>query len=234
MNVRLAHIVLLAVVLLAGCASVPPSSPAVERVIAVTGSGRVSLPPDTAVLEVGAEARAAQLADATAEVDRRMRAVLAQVKAAGVREADIRTTGYTIDPIAESRPPGDPGVRIVGYRVSNVVSIRTRDVAAIGRIVDAAVTAGANVVRNVYFTLDEPTRAEAQARALAMQNAAEKARQVAAAAGVTLGRLLSVTESGPVRPLARMTMATAMAPGPVEPGQLDVTITLEARYAIEH
>ena len=231
MNLRLAHVVLLAVFLLAGCAGVAASSSA-ERGIAVTGSGRVSLPPDTAVLEVGAEARAAQLADATAEVDRRMRAVLAQVKAAGVRDADIRTTGYAIDPIAESRQPGDPGVRIVGYHVSNVVNVRTRDVTGIGRIVDAAVTAGANVVRNVSFTLDEPTRAEAEARTLAMQNAAEKARQVAGAAGVRLGRLLSVTESGPVRPMARMTMA--MAPGPVEPGQLDVTITLEARYAIEY
>jgi hypothetical protein len=139
MNSRLGHVALLAVLLLAGCASVAPSAPA-ERGIAVTGSGRVSLPPDTAVLELGAEARAAQLADATAEVDRRMRAVLAQVKAAGVREADVRTAGYTIDPIAESRPPGDPGVRIVGYRVSNVVNVRTRDVAGVGRVVDAAVT----------------------------------------------------------------------------------------------
>jgi uncharacterized protein YggE len=233
MNVRLGHVALLAVFLLAGCASVAPSAPA-ERGIAVTGSGRVSLPPDTAVLELGAEARAAQLADATAEVDRRMRAVLAQVKAAGVREADVRTAGYTIDPIAESRPPGDPGVRIVGYRVSNVVNVRTRDVAGVGRVVDAAVTAGANIVRNVHFTLEEPTRAEAEARALAMQDAAEKARQIAAAAGLRLGRLVSVTESGPVRPVARMTMTTAMAPGPVEPGQLDVTITLEARYAIEY
>lgn len=231
MNIRPAQVMLLAALLLAGCTSMAPSSQA-ERGIAVTGSGRVSLPPDTAVLEVGAEARAAQLAEATAEVDRRMRAVLAQVKAVGVRETDVRTTGYAIDPIAESRQPGDPGVRIVGYRVSNVVQVRTRDVAGVGRIVDAAVTAGANVVRNVHFTLDEPTRAEAEARALAMQNAADKARQVAAAAGVRLGRLLSVTESGPVRPVARMTMA--MAPGPVEPGQLDVTITLEARYAIEY
>ena len=226
-----AFLVLLGAGLLVGCTTMLPSS-GIERGIAVTGSGRVTLPPDTAALEVGAEARAAQLADATAEVDRRMRAVLAQVKAAGVRETDIRTTGYAIDPIAESRQPGETSARIVGYRVSNVVQLRTRDVTGVGRIVDAAVTAGANVVRNVYFTLDEPARAEAEARKLAVQNAAEKARQVAAAAGVRLGRLLSVTESGPVRPVARMT-TMAMAPGPVEPGQLDVTITLEARYAID-
>jgi uncharacterized protein len=231
MSARLAHVVLLSVALLGGCTSMAPPGPT-ERGIVVTGSGRATLPPDTAGVEVGVEARAAQLADATGEVDRRMRAVLAQVKAAGIREADIRTTGYAIDPIAESRQPGDTSARIVGYRVLNVVQLRTRDVGGVGRIVDAAVTAGANIVRNVHFTLDEPARAEAEARTLAMQNATEKARQVAAAAGVRLGRLLSVTESGPVRPVGRMT-TMAMAPGPVEPGQLDVTITLEARYAIE-
>ena len=217
--------------LLTGCASLG-APPAAERGIAVTGSGRVARPPDSAVVEIGVEARAAQLADATADVDRRMRAVLAQVKSTGVRDADIRTTTYAIDPIAEPRQPRDTSARIVGYQVSNVVQVRIRDVNGVGRIVDAAVTAGANVVRNVHFTLEASAPAEAEARALAMKDATDKARQVAAAAGVKLGRLLSVTESGPARPvLARMTMATA--PGPVEPGQLEVTITLEARYAIE-
>jgi uncharacterized protein len=231
MSLRLPPVVLLAgLLLLAGCASASPP-PAGDRGIAVTGAGRVALPPDTATVEVGVEARAPQLADATAEVDRAMRAVLARVKAAGVRDADVRTTVYAIDPVAEARKPGDAGVRIVGYRVSNVVQARTHDVVGVGRIVDAAVAAGANVVRNVHFTIDDPARAEAEARALAMQDAAAKARQVAAAAGVRLGRLVSVTESSPVRPVARVSVA--MAPGPVEPGQLEVTVSLEARYAIE-
>jgi hypothetical protein len=187
--------------------------------------------PDTAVVEVGAEARATALADATAEVDRTLRAVLAAVKALGVRDADVRTTTYAIDPVAEPRQPGDTGARIVGYRVSNVVQVRTRDVEGVGRILDAAVRAGANVVRNVHFTIDDASRAEAEARALAMQDAATKAREVAAAAGVRLGRLLAVTASAPARPVARMSLATA--PGPLEPGQLETTVSLDARYAIE-
>ncbi|HEX9818838.1 MAG TPA: SIMPL domain-containing protein [Methylomirabilota bacterium] len=229
MNARL-PIVLLAGLLVAGCASAG-AHPAVERGIVVTGAGRIARPPDTAVLDAGVEARAARLADATAEVDRKIRAVLAQVKALGVGDSDIRTTSYAIDPVAEPRQAGDASARIVGYRVSNVVQIRTRDVAGVGRIVDAAVAADANVVRNVHFTLADPARAEAEARALAMQDAAARARQIAAAAGVKLGRLLSVTEGSPVRPVARMSLATA--PGPLEPGQLEVTVSLEARYAIE-
>ena len=222
--------VLVVALLLAACTSVG-TSPAGERGIVVTGMGRIALRPDTGVIDVGVEARAARLADATAEVDRKMRDVLAAVKALGVRDADVRTMVYAIDPIAEPRQAGDASARIVGYRVSNVVQVRARAVDGLGKIVDAAVTAGANVVRNVRFTLDDPSRAEAEARALAMQDATARARQVAAAAGVRLGRLLSATESSPVGPMARMTMAT-MA-GPVEPGQLEVTVSLLARYAIE-
>jgi uncharacterized protein YggE len=123
-------------------------------------------------------------------------------------------------------------VRIAGYQVSNVVQVRTRDVAGLGRIVDAAVAAGANVVRNVHFTIDDPARAEAEARARAMKDAAARAQQVAAAAGVKVGRLLAVTESSPFRPAVTL-ISAGRAPGPIEPGALEVTVLLEARYAIE-
>ena len=228
MGARPAYVVLLVGALIGGCASLDPSPPGG---IVVTGTGRVTLRPDTAVIELGAEAQAPRVADATAEVDRTMRDVLARVKALGIRESDVRTAVYVIDPIAQPRQAGDAVARIVGYRVSSVVQVRAREVDGLGRIIDAAVGAGANVVRNVHFTLDDPSRSEAQARALAVQDAAAKARQVASAAGVKLGRLLSATESSPVRPTPRMSMST-MA-GPIEPGQLEVTVSLEARYAIE-
>jgi uncharacterized protein YggE len=230
MSILRAGVVLVVGLLVAACTSVG-TSPAGERGIVVTGTGRVALRPDTGVIDVGVEAREPRLADATAEVDRTMRDVLVAVKALGVRDADVRTTLYTIDPIAEPRPAGDASARIVGYRVSNVVQVQARALDNLGKIVDAAVTAGANVVRNIHFAIDDPSRAEAEARALAMQDATARARQVAAAAGVKLGRLLAATESSPVRPMARMSMATVA--GPVEPGQLEVTVSLEARYAIE-
>ena len=213
--------------LVAGCATIP----AAERGIVVTGTGRVMARPDTGIIDVGVEARAPQLGDATTRVERTMREVVARVKALGVSDADVQTVTFQIDPIAESRQPGDEGARIVGYRVSNVVRVRARQVDRLGPIADAAVVAGANVVRNIQFTLDDPTRLEAEARAAAMRAAAEKAAQVAAAAGVRRGRLLSVTESSPLRPEPRVAFQS-MA-GPVEPGQLEVTVSVEARYAIE-
>ena len=178
---------LLVTLLLSGCAA--PLLPLVaERGIEVTGTGRVARRPDVASISVGVEARTAQLAAATMEVDRAMRDVLARVRGLGVRDADIRTVRYAIEPVAEPRRPGETGTRIAAYRVSNVVQVRTRDVDAIGRIVDGAVAAGANVVGDIAFALDDPARAEAEARALALQDAAAKASQLAATAGVRLGR----------------------------------------------
>ena len=112
----------------------------------------------------------------------------------------------------EQRQSGDVNPRIVGYRVSNVVQVRVREADGVGRIVDGAVTAGANVVGHVQFTLADPSKAEAQARALAVQDAAAKAS---------------------LRPPFTARVALASAPGPVEPGQLEVIVSVEARYAIE-
>jgi uncharacterized protein YggE len=226
----LALLAIVALGLTAGCASVGGRR-ADAHGITVIGTGRVMRSPDTAVVQVGVESRSADLGQATADVDRRVRLVLEGLRAQGVRDADIRTIAYAIDPVAEPRPPGDSSPRIAGYRVSNVVQVRTGDLARLAPIVDAAVRAGANVVRNIQLMLDDPARAEAEARTLAVQDAMAKARQAAAAAGVGLGRLLSLTESSPVRPVSRMALATA--PGPIEPGHLEITVSLEARYAIE-
>ena len=226
---RITHAAVVIVFVLSGCAST--NLPAGEHGIAVTGTGHVMARPDTGTIDVGAQARAPQLADASARVDQTMRNVLARIKALGVPDEDIRTTVYQIDPLAEQRAPGDEGARIVGYRVTNVAQVRARDVARFGPIADAAVGAGANIVRNIQLTIEDPSRFEAQARALAMRDAAARAGQVAAAAGVKLGKLLSVRESAPMRPMGRMVMQAA--PGPIEAGQMDVSVTVDARYAIE-
>lgn len=227
---RLACALCLIVIAVPGCAAIAAQT-VEERGIVTTGTGRVRARPDIAAVALGVEVRTASLADATAQVDRTMRDVLASMKNVGVADADVQTISYSIDPIAEAQERGATGARVVGYRVTNLVQLKTRDVSAVGRIVDTAVGAGANVVRDVHFRLDEPDAAAAQARALAVQDAHERARQVAAAAGVRLGRLLSTSESTPPRPVARMSIATG--PGPLEPGELDLIVTVQVRYAID-
>jgi uncharacterized protein YggE len=191
--------------------------------------------PDTALVQLGAEARSPLLADASAEVARRTAAVVARVREMGVEERDIRTVTYTVEPLTS--PGGDrESPSIVGYHAVNVVEVRIRQLDRVGLVLDAAVLAGASVVRALHFTVADPAAAEAEARARAVRDAAARARQLAEAAGVALGPLLSLTEGGAeAEPRISAYMserALAAAPGPVEAGQLDVVIAVEARYRI--
>jgi uncharacterized protein YggE len=223
--------VLVVAMAVAGCATAG-GPPAADVGITTMGIGRVSARPDSAVVDVGVEARNPQLADATAEVNRRMREVLARVKALGVADPDVQTAAYRVEPIGEPRQQAETTPRIIGYRVVSVVHVRVREVDRVGALVDAAVGAGANVVGSVQFKLAEPAKLEAEARRLAVADAEAKARQVAAAAGVTLGRPIAMNEAPVYQPVpvARMTLSAAGAP--IEAGQLEVAISVTARYAI--
>jgi uncharacterized protein YggE len=229
---RLGAALLIVASLMAGCAGALESTEA-RRAIAVTGTGSVSMRPDLAVVTLGAEARRPGLADAVADVSQRMTAVLARLRALGIAERDVRTVTYAIEPRATSPRPDEAPPRITAYHVANVVQVKSRRLDGVAALVEAAVTAGANTVRGIAFTVEDPAAAQAEARTLAVRDAAARARRIADAAGVTLGEVLSITEGGAVRPLPpRMTTMAMEAAGPVEPGQLEIVVTVETRYAI--
>jgi hypothetical protein len=228
---------LLLVALLGGCARATAPEGRAPRLISVRATGRVNVKPDTAVVRLGAEMRAPTAAEATADVARRASAVIDRVKALGVAERDLATVAYSIDPIAAPRRTDEDPTRIAAYRVVNVVQVKVRDLGAVGRVLDGALAAGANTISGLQFTVDDPSRPEAEARALAVKAAASTAQQLAAAAGVALGELVSLSEEVPARPvMPRMAMqAVAAAPmtaGPVESGQLEVAVSVEAQYRI--
>jgi hypothetical protein len=219
-----------------GCASAHHAEPRGSRVISARGVGKVAVKPDVAVVHVGAEMRAPALADAAGDVARRMTAVLARLKALGVADRDLTTVAYTMDPVTAPRRAEEDPSRIAGYRVTNVVQVKIRDLAGVGRILDDAVGAGANMITSLHFTIDDPSKPEAEARALAVKAAAATAQQLAAAAGVNLGELVLLTE-GVARPVLERRAAPAMAmsamsAGPVESGQLEITVSVEAHYRI--
>lgn len=232
---RHAHSLTLAMLVLAGCVT-PASLERPLRVLTAVGEGRVRVEPDLAVVRLGAEARAERLADATADVARRMEAVLGRLAALGVDAGRVRTVQYAIDPMTVLPRTGDDTPRIAGYRVTNVVQVEVADVRGVGRVVDDAVAAGANTVPALTLTLADPERATAEARARAIAAAGAQARQMATAAGVEIGELVGLSESGgaplPARFDVRTMAVGATGPGPVAPGQLEVTVTVEARYRI--
>jgi uncharacterized protein YggE len=223
--------VLVAALLVAsGCAGSPLATQ--SDVVTVNGQGSVSITPDTALAQVGVEARAPQLNDALADATQRMTQVLESVRALGIDSKDVSTSRVAIEPIAAPRRnEGDP-VRIDGYRVGNTAQVRIRDVRMVGRVLDAVVRAGANTIGSLAFTVSDRTAVEAQARALAVRDAATKAQQLAEAAGVRLGPLLTLTEQGIGRPMPVARGVAAMASMPVEPGEVEVSVLVEARYRL--
>jgi uncharacterized protein YggE len=225
--------VISALLLAAGCVTVSNPDPSANAIV-VTGTGRIAVSPDTALLTLGVDAQAAGLAEATSDAARRMSAVVARVRAFGVADADIATVSYSVDPRMAPNDPArrDEPPRIVGYRVTNVARVTVRKLSDAGPILDAAVGAGANAVRGIQFTLADSAKAMTDARASAVGDAMVKARQFAAAAGVTLGEVLGIRETGITPPMPLPRGALRLESTPIEPGQLEVIVTVELRQAI--
>jgi uncharacterized protein YggE len=216
----------------AGFAMTGASADPPANTVTVTGVGRVSVAPDTAVLTLGVTARATTVAEASTDTARRMSAVLAQVRSRGVADADITTVSYSVDPRMSVPRPEEPP-RPIGYDVTNVAQVTVRKIADAGPILDAAMGAGANVVRGIQFTRADTAKAQAEARAAAVADAMLKVRQLAAAAGVQVGEVLAIRESPAARPIMRAQgMAASFAPTPLEAGELEIVVTIELRQAI--
>ena len=146
------------------------------------------------------------------------------MKKAGVRPKDLQTAGFNVNP-KYSRPPrqNEPqqAPQIVGYSVRNTLTVRIRDLGSAGEILDQAVSLGSNAISGLTFTVAEPKPLQSAARKAAMADALEKAKLYADAAGVTLGAIQTITESGGIRPpQPRMAMARAEAAVPIEAGEI--------------
>lgn len=213
-----------------------PGAGRVQSDIGVVGTGSVFAQPDTAVLNIGVEITAATLAAATKDASDRMNQVLAAIKGQGIDAKDIQTTNYSIFPIT-SNPKEGESPTITGYRVSNQVTVKVRAIDNAGKVLDAAIAAGANSVGNVFFTVDDPTKFENDARALAVKDAQAKAQTLATAAGVKVGRIIAITEAtGGVRPFFKDSFAAAPAAaggaGPIETGQNEISVSIEMHFEI--
>jgi hypothetical protein len=214
------------------------------------------------------EAFATTVQQARAEAAAAMDRVIGVLKARKVADRDIQTRHFNIAPRYSSRkitrcadgpgtstpgstprPGGRPEARgecfedyqqvILGYQVTNQLTVKLRDLNAIGGIIDAATEAGGDVTRlqGISFTIDDPRALESQARAAAIADLLAKAKQFATLSGVKLGQLRFITETGgavPLSPLAERAIAAASAaPTPISAGELEVVVTVQGVFAIE-
>ncbi len=214
-----------------------PDNSAPTTDLGVSATGQIYASPDTAIANLGVDITSTTLAGATADADKRMTAVLTQVKSLGVDSKDITTVNYNVNPLTSNPKEGETPA-ITGYHVSNVVQIKIRKLGDAGKILDAAVAAGANSINNIYFTIDDQTPFETQARQKAVAAAQAKAKTLADAAGVKVGQIISISESvsRPIplydRAYSMPAAAGAVAPGPIESGQMQISVTVEIHYQI--
>ena len=215
---------------LALCLAVPARAETGPQ-ITVTGEGVIELPPDMATLRLGVQSEARLAAQALSANSADMAAVLALLADAGVAETDIQTSGLTLVPRQDYTSLGQAGT--IGFVASNQVTVRIRDLDRLGGLLDAVVRDGANRFGGLQFGLAERSAALAEARAGAVADARTKAETYAAAAGVTLGPILSISDqSGGVAPM-EMRMATAMSDAvPIAAGAVSVSATVTVTWAL--
>lgn len=206
--------------------------------IQVTGQGETAVAPDMAVLSLTVMREAETARAALDEANQAMREVIAAMKEKGIEDRDLQTSGLSINPRyvypdrGEDRTP-----RIVGYQVSNSLTVRVREIEMVGEVLDLSVTMGVNQGGGIVLTNDDTAAVLEEARKAAVENARAKAETLAEAAGVRLGRVMSIDEQArqpEARPMAQpamMRMEVADASVPIQAGenvyQIHVNVSFE-------
>ncbi|MBJ6122167.1 SIMPL domain-containing protein [Sphingomonas mollis] len=217
--------------------SIQPMIPASGTVVDVVAEGRTTRVPDLATIRAGVVTPGATAAQALADNATAMARVLAALRKAGVAPRDLATATVQLAPqyrYAENQPPV-----ITGYQATNSVSVRFRDVARSGAILDALVKEGANQIDGPNLSLAEPDAALDEARADAVKRARARADLYARAAGLRVVRIVSIAEAGqdsggPERPVMLMARAAkADASTEIAPGEKDITATLQVRFLLD-
>ncbi len=211
----------------------------------VTGEGKVTAVPDIALLRLGIEAQETTVAEAQAEAAAAMGEVMTALVDNGVAEPDIQTQYFRIRQVRRWDEEKEQEI-VIGYRVTNTVNAKIRDIEEVGAIIDAVAVAGGDLTRidSISFSIDDPSIYHEEAREKATADAEAKAEQLAELAGVELGKPTYISEGiqmpPSIYPRAEFGMAPAPAPAPapviemppISPGEMEISLTVQVAYAI--
>ncbi|MBM3946265.1 MAG: DUF541 domain-containing protein [SAR202 cluster bacterium] len=220
--------------------------PASAAGVWVSGSGSVTAVPDIAILSLGVESRSRTVQEARDNAAKAMTTVIASLKDNGLADRDVQTHSFNVSPeynfVERSDSAGRRTERVlIGYVVTNQVSVKVRALDRVGRTIDDVVRAGGDLTRisGINFTVDDPAPLRRQARDKAVADALAKAEQIARAAGVSLGRAYYLNESSFTAPApqavaGRMMAAEAFAaPTPISGGELEIMVSVQAAFTIQ-
>jgi uncharacterized protein len=237
MNARYIFVgaLVLAVLALGGCSTKVVTTEGAAPLYTVTtnGTGETVAAPDTAEMYFGATVQSDDAKDALSRANESAQAITAAVKDAGVASEDIQTANVSVYP--EQNYDGPTPV-ITGYRASIQVRVKVRDIEQIGEVIGAASDAGANEIGGPSFMLEEDADATNEAIELAIEDARNRAKVMAKAAGKQLGEIISVSETGATTPFYRGAVAESMDAASavaIEPGQLDISTTVTVVFELK-
>ena len=206
--------------------------------ISVRGNGVVSAKPDMVNLQVGVQIQNTSLDSAQAEAATKADAIMNQLKGAGIEEKDISTAQYNVEPVMNYRDNQPPTV--TGFRVTNIMNVKVRDITKAGKLIDDMVKSGANTIYGLSFSFSDPTAVMKQAREQAMNDAKAKAQELASLGGVALGAPIVIDDAGANVPpvvmeqaMGRAMDSSAAAMPPINPGQQEIRVDVTVVYAIK-
>jgi len=218
--------------------------PAFAGTIVIDGLGEITAAPDTAFVNSGVTTQGATAREALDANTEAMDALIAALKDAGIERRDIQTSGFSVNPnyvYTDARDANGYSLppKINGYQVSNMVTVRVRELESLGQVLDRAVTVGANTVNGVSFAVADPSDLYDKARREAFADARRKAELYAEISGETLGELERISESQsfnqPPQPYmmrASVPQAAADSAVPVEGGELTFSISVQVEWEL--
>jgi uncharacterized protein len=224
-----------------------------STVLSINAEGETRRVPDIAMFSAGVVTQAQNASAAIRDNSARMASVVAALRRAGIAERDIQTSRISLNPVftnpdrdamiraremGQPLPPEANVRRIVGYEARNTVQVRVRDLANMGRVIDTLVSVGANEINGPNFTVDQHDTAIDEARLDAVTKGRQRAELYARAAGLRVGRILSISETGGYHPVRRemmvmdVGMASAPPAPPVAPGELTLGINVAMQFEL--
>jgi len=209
--------------------------PADGTLLSVSASADVKRAPDVATVSAGVVTQAADANAAMRANAEQMQKVMAAIRAAGIADKDIQTSGINLNPnykYAENQPP-----TITGYQASNNVNLKVRDLGKLGKVLDALVASGANQVNGPSFEIDQPDAVQDEARRAALGKAQARAQMYAKSLGLQVRRIVSISEGGGFSPpmpmpMVRMAAMDKSAGTEVSPGENTVSASIDVVFEL--
>jgi uncharacterized protein YggE len=232
MKTKILIIGLVAALALSACSPTRQENP---RTLSVAGSAKVTMTPDIAYVNLGVHTEAASADAAVAENNATTQGLIEALKGAGVADEDIQTVNFSVYP-SQSYDPQTGEPTETTYVVDNTVRVTVRDQDSLGGLLDVAVQAGSNNISSIQFDVEDKSEYLDEARDAAVKDAGVQAGELAAAAGVELGdvQTISYYENVPIPVDRSVEMAAAQAGGevPINPGTMELIVTVNVSYFI--